>query len=475
MRVHIWGGLVALWLGGAVVSCGGSSGAIECRDDTSCDRFPGGDCLVNPVTGNQFCTYPDGECPSGMRWSDLDVEDSISGTCVAVSSGDDAGADSSVALDAGVDAQVAGTVVRLTADDGEAGDGFGHVAISGDTIAIGAPGDDDSAMNSGAVYIFEWNEGQQVWEQTRKLKAGDPTSGAAFGGAVALDGDVLVVGAAGVSNVGGAYVFERNGSGGWIQTPKLTSGANYDTFGGAVATDGTIVVVGAPGDDTNAPQSGAVYAYRRGVSSWDFKGKLTDPDSIQDDKLGASVAVTAQWIVTSAPGYDVTAGFNDGAVYVFETAGQSWLMKPRLVFPSSNGGGGFGSTVSVSGNVVAAGAQGAAGAGAVVLFGRNAGGVWEPTQTVTASNSTSGAKFGAAVAVSGTTMVIGAIGVDSNTGTAYRFDRGVDAWAETEFLDPAVVVPGAYFGAPVDADGSRIVIGAVFDTSSTGAAYVVMY
>jgi hypothetical protein len=63
-----------------VAGCPTDPDFIECRDDTSC--FEGGRCLINPETGNQFCAYGDEACPSGMRWSELDVEDSISGACV---------------------------------------------------------------------------------------------------------------------------------------------------------------------------------------------------------------------------------------------------------------------------------------------------------------------------------------------------------------------------------------------------------
>jgi TolB protein len=66
------------------VSCGGSDPAfIECRDDQSCDRFDGGRCVLNPDSGHKFCAYPDAVCETGMRWSDLDVEEAISGMCVA--------------------------------------------------------------------------------------------------------------------------------------------------------------------------------------------------------------------------------------------------------------------------------------------------------------------------------------------------------------------------------------------------------
>lgn len=76
---------------------------IECRDDTSC--YEGGRCIENPVTEHTFCAYPDGACPSGLRWSDLDVEQSISGTCV-VEAAPDANGDAmpDAMVDGGIDA-----------------------------------------------------------------------------------------------------------------------------------------------------------------------------------------------------------------------------------------------------------------------------------------------------------------------------------------------------------------------------------
>lgn len=75
-----------------VAGCPGPRDFVECEDDTSCGLRVGGKCLVNPDTDHQFCAYPDSACPNGMRWSDFDVEDSISGECVA--GGPDAGPDS---------------------------------------------------------------------------------------------------------------------------------------------------------------------------------------------------------------------------------------------------------------------------------------------------------------------------------------------------------------------------------------------
>ncbi len=75
-----------------LAACPGARDPIECIDDTSCGLAPGGHCLVNDGTGHQFCAYPDPGCPGGLRWSDYDVEEPISGTCVAP------------AQDAGIDA-----------------------------------------------------------------------------------------------------------------------------------------------------------------------------------------------------------------------------------------------------------------------------------------------------------------------------------------------------------------------------------
>lgn len=60
-----------------------SSGNVQCTDDTNCNSSAGGACLGNPATGNQWCAYPDGDCPSGSRWSDQDVGDGLGGRCVS--------------------------------------------------------------------------------------------------------------------------------------------------------------------------------------------------------------------------------------------------------------------------------------------------------------------------------------------------------------------------------------------------------
>ena len=99
---------------------------------------------------------------------------------------------------------------KLTASDGAEGDSFGSsVALDGDTALVGAYGDDDLGSNSGSAYIFTRSGG--VWTQQAKLTALDGAAWDSFGYSVALDGDTVLVGANGDddlgSNSGSVYFF----------------------------------------------------------------------------------------------------------------------------------------------------------------------------------------------------------------------------------------------------------------------------
>lgn len=93
------------------LGCPGTN-PVECRDQSSCDLFPGGVCLA-ASTGNQWCAYPDNTCPSGMRYSDQLVGDGLAGMCVE---GEDAGVDApdeDAPVDAGMDAPLPGNWVKI--------------------------------------------------------------------------------------------------------------------------------------------------------------------------------------------------------------------------------------------------------------------------------------------------------------------------------------------------------------------------
>jgi hypothetical protein len=167
-----------------------------------------------------------------------------------------------------------GQVAKLTAYQAASGDYFGSsVSISGSTVVVGSSGDDDNGTNSGSAYIFGRDQGGvDAWGQVAKLTASDGASYDEFGRSASISGDTIVVGANGDddhgSNSGSAYIFGRDqgGVGTWGHVAKLTAsdGASYDYFGWSVSISGDTIVVGANGDDDNGLGSGSAYIFGRG-------------------------------------------------------------------------------------------------------------------------------------------------------------------------------------------------------------------
>jgi len=379
-----------------------------------------------------------------------------------------------------------GQVQKLTAADGAAGDNFG-IAVAGnedaDTFVLGAPGDD---AWKGAAYVFA-RQGSN-WVQQRKTTAADGASQDRFGTSVAISGDTMVIGAYGHdSSKGAAYVFARNwgGASQWGQVKKLTAadGAGGDHFGISVALSGDTVVVGAFGDDSS---KGAAYVFARnqgGADQWGQVQKLTAPDGAAGELFGASVAISGDTVVVGAYGDD-----SKGAAYVFarnQDGADQWGQVKKLTASDGTAFDGFGGSVAISGDTVVVGADWAAvggnsDQGTAYVFARNQGGVvpdnWGQVKKLTAADGAAYDSFGISVAVSGDTVVVGAYGDDSSKGTAYVFARnqgGVvpDNWGQVKKLTAADGAAYDWFGESVAISGDTVVVGAYGD-DSRGAAYV---
>ena len=162
---------------------------------------------------------------------------------------------------------------KLTASDGMADHHFGYsVSVSGDTIVVGAHGDDN-----GSAYVFEKSSGG--WTEVAKLTASDAAEEDYFGYSVSVSGGTIVVGAHGDgdSNSGSAYVFEKSNEG-WTEVAKLTASdaAVDDGFGLSVSVSGDTIVVGSDRDDGNAHLPGWAYVFekpRRGLGGCDADGQ----------------------------------------------------------------------------------------------------------------------------------------------------------------------------------------------------------
>ena len=182
----------------------------------------------------------------------------------------------------------------LLATDGTESDRFGAaVAAHGDLVVVGARWEDANGENSGSAYVFRRTD--QTWTPEGKLVGSDTAAGDNFGHVVAVSSGTIVVGAYAHSELpdyytGAAYVFEHDGLS-WQQQAKLAPPGSQarDNFGTSVAVDGDLLVVGAPGvilDCVPYSSAGAAYVFRREAPGWTFLQELRASDAYSHDEFG---------------------------------------------------------------------------------------------------------------------------------------------------------------------------------------------
>ncbi len=371
---------------------------------------------------------------------------------------------------------------KLEASDPAAFDGFGFsVAISGETVVVGALFDDGAAgLQQGSAYVFARSGG--VWTQQQKLLASDAAAGALFGISVAISGETVVVGAPGDDSRGSAYVFARNG-GVWSQQQKLlaSDAAAGDAFGESVAISGETVVVGAQFDDDVAGDNqGSAYVFARSDGVWSQQQKLLASDArCCGEAFGESVAISGETVVVGSGGGGV-----GGSAYVFARSSGVWSQQQKLRASDAAVADSFGASVAISGETVVVGAIGDDGAagrdqGSAYVFARS-GGVWTQQQKLEASDAAANDLFGLSVAISGETVVVGApfdAGAAGNSqGSAYVFARSGGVWSQQQKLEASDAALGDQFGFSVAVSGGTVVVGAHDDSGAAGrlqgSAYV---
>ena len=320
---------------------------------------------------------------------------------------------------------------KLMASDAAVGDEFGRsVAIDGDTAVVSASEDDS---RSGSVYVF--TRTGTTWTQQAKLRAEDAAAGDHFGIAVAISGDTVVIGAyedddAG-NRSGSAYVFTRSGST-WSQQAKLTAAdaSAEEEFGRSVAVSGNTAVVGATvsGEETEDPGLGSAYVFTRSGAIWSQQAKLTASDTAPGDQFGISVAVTGDTAIVGAY-LDDDAGISSGSAYVFMRSGTTWTRQAKLTASDAGAEDRFGRSLAISGDVVVIGSERDDNdLGSARVFART-GSTWTEQAKLTASDAAADDLFGFSVALSGDTAVIGARQDDDagfSSGSAYVFSLVTD-------------------------------------------------
>ena len=212
------------------------------------------------------------------------------------------------------------------------------MSLSGDTVVVGAHGNDDDGSGSGSAYVF--TRSGSVWSQQQKLLASDAEAGDVFGRAVAVSGQTIAIGAMlkdrtdngqSFQDAGRAYAFNL-ASGTWQEQSQL-DGFDVSTrpflgaeFGQAIAVDGDTMVVGSYLEDVGTvADAGAAYVYVRNDNNtpadesddfWQQQAKLVATDGVSGHLFGAAVSISGDSIAIGARGDD-EFGEDTGAVYVF--------------------------------------------------------------------------------------------------------------------------------------------------------------
>jgi hypothetical protein len=309
---------------------------------------------------------------------------------------------------------------------------------------------DTSTISAGAVYVFR--RSGTTWSQEAYVKASNTASLQLFGAAVAISGDTLAVGAtreaSSATGVGGSqtstgaigsgavYVFARTGKT-WQQQAyvKASNTRTNANFGNAIALVGDTLAVGAPGEtsgsigvdgnqaDTGVLEAGAAYVFARTGTTWSQQAYVKASNTRANAQFGVAVALSADTLAVGSPGetsgsatdpLDITAS-SCGAVYVYARTGLAWspqaYVKPSKPARAMQ----FGTSVALFGGVLAVGAPGEGGSGAgfsgdpndltalrsgAVFIYTRTGAVWPSHAYLKATNARAEAHFGTSVGIS---------------------------------------------------------------------------
>ena len=417
----------------------------------------------------------------------------VDGTRVVVGTFDDdtgaSGAGSAYVYDIG-GATPTTPIAELNNPTPDISDNFGYaVAIGGMRVLVGAPNDDTAGYDTGSAYMYEI-AGATPTVPVLTLVDPGPPGGDRFGQSVAISGSRIVVGAylndLDALDTGRAYVFDLAGSTPSVPEVVLSipSPTILDQFGVSVAISGSLAVVGAPAEDTGGSSAGSVYVFDvNGATPSVPILTVNNPEPNSGDFFGSAVALSGTRLVVGADNDD-TGATNTGIVYVFDLAGATPGVPTHvLANPTPAPSELFGDVVAVSGDRVVVGvpndSEMGSGSGAVYVYDLSGVSPTDPVVTLFHPTPSTADRFGAAVAINGSKVVVGTPSDDDGgitTGTAHVFDvAGATPTEPVATLHNPTPASGDFFGDGVAISGDIVVVGAVGDDiagSSTGRAFI---
>lgn len=348
---------------------------------------------------------------------------------------------------------------------------LGALALSAVAVGCAEPGgsrrDHRGPEQPAQIELATTTATNLVWGGQQRLVASDAAELDQLGYAVSLDADRALLGAYGDDFYRGAvYVLARN-SGSWTQEQKLVAndGVEGDDFGWSVSLGGDRALVGAFARDGFR---GAAYVFVRSGDSWTQEQQLVASDGAEGDNFGWSVSLSGDRALVSAFARDSARG----TAYVFVLNDGSWTEEKKLEASDGIANDQLGYSLSLAGNRALLGAPGrGASRGAAYVFVESDGS-WTEEKKLEASDGVESDNFGQSVSLAADRALVGAYWNESLRGAAYVFARDGSSWSEEKKLLASDGDNGDRFGGSTSLGADRALIGAYGNNDVGGAAYV---
>ncbi|HKX45848.1 MAG TPA: FG-GAP repeat protein [Planctomycetota bacterium] len=348
----------------------------------------------------------------------------------------------------------------LGAAEPDAGAWFGaELALDGGLLAVSSPHANPGggvATGPATVEVLR-HAGGGAWTILATLELPPPSGSSSFGRSVAVSDPLVAVGMPTQGGSGAAYVFSQVG--GWVLEDELLppEPSQGDAFGTAVDVDGEHLAVGAPWEDAPQPASGGAYIFRRtGSGAFVATAALHPPDPAEEDFFGQGVALDAGLLAVARP------GDRFGSVHLYVLGAEGWVEEAKLAAVDVH----WSSAIALDAGRLVVGvpddsAQGFL-SGSVLVYRRVSPGAWQFEARLLAEDGAAGDAFGTSVSISGELVAVGAPWNDGGgaaNGAAYLFERGPSGWVQRSKLIPNVVSGGGRLGDSIALDGQSIVGG----------------
>ncbi len=363
---------------------------------------------------------------------------------------------------------------QLSSTEAMPGSKYGHaVAIDGETVLVSAIDRTKYVGRSGAVTVF--NRYSTYFGEDLSLHNSN-TIGSQFGYSLAIEDDLIVVGAPVFGGKGGVFVYRRTLTG-WEKEQLLEASdlEQGDRFGHSVDIDNGVIVVGAPEKDDFGDSTGAAYTYMHNGNRWVEQAKLLSPSPAFDEQFGFAVAISEDYATIGAPFAD-DYGAESGATYTFRRNGSTWYLYATGYPDDPVAGGRFGYSVSADSVNVLVGSLGGDAAnnqGAAYLFDLGSG-HWDQVHKFSVAPGLADQSLGTAVEIRGNHALITAPETRAQRGVYFAFRMLAGQWGAPEQFISSTDQTGANFGNSIASDNGWVVTGSPFHDdggSNRGAAF----